>query len=521
MSSPALRILRLTWLPWIALFYILVLATFAATGWAWSTEILVSPRLFGRAAFHAALQLQLFLAVALLFPLGIGVALAQAFQEAFHRPFGMLLPSARRRMATGHIALTFVVAAAVAGAAYWVQPDASWPALFGFAVGAMSLSVPLEPGMRWQGSRLTFFVLCGILIFSSFHAWQLRTLLMGNAWIADSAGLGVAAVCFNLGYSRERLRARAMMPRTTLFSALGSREAWARWLKERRFNQAWPPGRDGSDLPPVPADGSIRSRVRLAWRSARARRGSGLPLAVADGSTWSWVRLARYECYGSGHMGERVQFLSPLITFSVFLVVGYLLAKFVPPFAPYHHLSAARQLVAKRENDLRQVAQMLVGAMGGFIFSLRLPKFIYPVSRRGRFRILTVWLAAQELLLLVTVLCAVSGFIFGRNLEDHNQAGPDAFVVTVILVWALILIPGALWAGLYRSRGQMRRAGVLYFLSWCGLVATPLLSKVSWLPTVFSPVGLVLTAALIVILHAIYWQRVRSICLKADLVLRS
>jgi hypothetical protein len=441
----------------------------------------------GMAALDSGASLEAFGGL-LLFALGVGVALAQAFHEPFHHPLGLLLPAARRQLGAAHGSLILAVAAVFAVAVHLLQTNISWMALFGLMVGLLSLWVPIEPQLRWQGSRLAFFGLGGLLIFSSFHAWQMREFLVSRSALVGATGLAVAVLCFALGYSRRRLRERAAMPWKKPFA---SREAGEKWV--------WR----------IPI---------MSWGTARAA--ADHPLAQADGSTWSWVRLIFYEYYGKGAWRGGFLLFIPFSMFLVFLGTGYWSGRYLPAVIHYGSYSAVRSLAVRQHEDLQRLIMLMIGTLAGTTHSVW-PKMdaVYPFSRRERFRIVAAWSVAQAVLFLVVFLFGVFGLKYGKMLAAEDFA--TLLVMKVGLLLALIVAPLMQWGALYRSRRRMHAAGALFAAGWLVLVVVMSVSGPSFIAALFSPVGLLLAAGLAAGLYAAYFSALRRVCLKEDLVLRS
>ena len=443
-NIPSLRIIRPTRLCMEALQYTGLLAFF------WVFGLFLAP--VNPMVQREGTKMEFFFLVALLLPLGVGVALAQTFHEVFRNPFCMLLPSARRLLAAGQSGLVVAIGAAIAFAAHFVQARVPAIAAFGLAVGALSLWTPFGSGMHWKGA-LAVIALFGLLVYISFHPWQLSTLLVRNDFIVCLAGIGVGASCLSLGYSRERLRARAMPPQPSLL-----------------------PGSDRTalNLPGAPADGSIRA----------------------------WVRLVFHEYYGQGSSWVSQILLIPLIMFLIFLGFGCLIAEFQLSFGV-------------------QSTVGLVVVLSMLIWTSHWPKMdaLYPISRLERFGIVAIWSIAQELLVLVTLLLSIAGMEWGVLLAGGNNHGARIFTLGATLMVPLIGIPMMQWAALFRSRRQALKARALWLVSWCvfviGIGIWPRLSIAA-----FSLANLAL-AALAIVSHVIYFQGLRRICQKADLVFQS
>jgi len=144
----------------------------------------------------------------------------------------------------------------------------------------------------------------------------------------------------------------------------------------------------------------------------------------------------------------------------------------------------------------------------------------YPFSRRDRFRIMAVLSGAQELLVLVTLLFAICGEVWGKQLSGGGDQGIWFLAIRILLMTALIAIPLMQWAALYKSRRQIPAAIVLLVLSW-GVIVAGFSILPHFRAAAFSPVGLLVAAGLAIVAHATYFQRLRCFCLRADLVLRS
>ena len=487
MNVPSLRLLRFPRLPLLALGYALFIASFLGVGLIWSSTDLSGAVTRGaiRAEIHAGHIRELFFALTLLLPCGFGLAIAESFHEPFHRPLGVLLPSIRRRLSTGHAALIAAVAAALALAAHFVWPQVSPAASLGLALAALSLCTPLEPGMRWYGSRLASIAVVGILAVACFYPRQIQTFMVGHEALSFVAGMGIAFLCFALGYSRERLRIRAAVPGTTLIQAMGTRAMLARqqgWMRSERKGR------------------------RSAWQAIDPPK--------ADGSLWSLVRLINYERWGGtkgrGRLGLGVSLVLILATL---FGVGYGTARLLPDL--YTSDMVRRQGVS---------LQALNGVLVGFLFTYRsqfyLPRMgvFYPFSRRIRLRVATAMSLVQEAYLLIAVLGSVCGLAWGTIAATgrHWEWAKNTGLVSAMV---LLIAPLLEWAWLLNSRGRGRTAAALYAMSaviyFAGIIVLP--DSQRFMAAVFAPTGLFAAIAAVVIIHFLYFKSLRSTCLEADL----
>lgn len=479
----------------MALAYLLCLGTWMGIGMLWSTISLPTPIHPGqwKSYFHEQNLTQLFCVLGCLLPLALGLTLAQAFHEPFHCPFGMVLPRARLRFLVCHGCIAVLVALAVAAGAHELRPLAPMSALFGLAIAAVSLWVPYEPGFRWQGSRLAFFVLCALLVFSSFHSAQLPDFLGANSLLVCATGVAVALLCFSLGYSRERLRRRALTPWTTLYGALGTRAGFAHMHKESQAH--WP--------------FRLRGSGKAKWSGP------------TDGSIGSWTRLIRYSQAERAPLGDgRLFFLAPLVMFVAFGLVGY----FLPGAAPYRGYSPEKQLLEQQRTAIQSVFSMIPGVMG-IIATMRVPgmKIFYPISRRELFRVARRLSLAGEAMLLVTLISAILGNRLGVVLAGGYNNHALFVMLQVAMLFALPLIPVLQLAGAYRSTNKLVSAIVIYALSFAYFLAFNgmIISSDPFRAAVLSMEGTIIVGGIALALHFVYYGIIRTFFLNDDLVART
>jgi hypothetical protein len=493
-------ILRIAWRPWLILQSVSFMMVFGGAGVIWSAFDV---------PFNGSVETTTFRAEMLLLPFGsilfgafgLGLALAQAFHEPFDGSLGILLPSARRLLGTAHLALTVGIGAIVALAMHLLQPDSGIP-LFGLTVGVVSLWVPLEPGMRWHGSRIAFFTLVGLALVASFESWQLRAFSIDHEFLITAAGLLVAAACFALGYSPGRLRKRATMAPTKLHLRFGDSPPWShRWKVSSS-----PPSNSGVpvwDVPLKPCDGSTWSRARLIFRETY---GKG---------------LYRKGLYGKGLMMRRCPiFLTPLFLFLIYLGLGYFLGRYLPATVHYRSYTYVQPLAARRHTELQSLLQLLIVGVA-IISSSPWPKMdaIYPFSRSERFHIVALWSLAQEALFVTNLLAGIGGEKLGEVLAGNPF---DARMVSAVcLLLALIIIPIAQWGAVCRSRCHRHVAQAFNVVAG-GIIVLMLSGALDLLlRAFFSTSGLSIGIAVVIGLHAAYLAGLRRVCLKADLVFRS
>jgi hypothetical protein len=288
-------------------------------------------------------------------PLLWGWTFGAMLHETLHRPLGLMLPHASRRLGSGHLGITAVAALVFGSVAHRAVPSMPLPLAVMFAATIFSWPLPFEPGGRWAGSRSAAWIAGLALLAALADPGRLRHAMEAAPLAASLGAVAVATLLLVAALSPARRRWRALTPHTSYFNAFFSSP-----LMRRRSAQNL----------------SRKDFSRASWKT-RARPGT---------VRW-WLAALRYERtqdWGSfGWLGT--------------LALGSVVALILPAIK-----SATQSDLAA--GVLGVIGHPAGGALGGTSMVLMLQALLaavprsgilYPISRSSRTRITFIGSAVQ------------------------------------------------------------------------------------------------------------------------------
>lgn len=420
----------------------------------------------------------------MLFPMAVGMTLASMLHEPMHRPFGLLLPGARRRFFGSHVIAVSLVALGCALVGHFVDRTLPVAGLAGIAAAALSFALPFEPDFRWSGSRaLAGAGLAGAVV-AIRCAGEIKGFLLGQPWLGGGVALAIAVINFAAAFSTHERRRRALTPFTSHLSSFLDPELMALCVKERTARGA---------------------PSRRHWR-----------LWPAGGSLRVWLKAMRYERSGRDAPASLI--------FGWWCAVGLILYAGLKDKAATGFAAAIYSLVelppapASRFHDFPFLMTLLTLSLG-----LWAPRagWLYPVSRTRRAQVTFAVSAWQSTLLfvLVTGTVLLSAWIASQWLALPFRV-QSAVQFTLSLAVVLPLLPLIQWCLLH---GEVRRDRTLPLL--CGLLSiAPLFlwrTFGGWLAThLVSPGGVAVCVLLIGASQFAYYAALRRFYRKGDLIQR-
>lgn len=204
-----------------------------------------------------------FLGWGFVLPWTIGMTLAAIVHEPMHRPFGALLPGARKRLLRSYGAVAACMALICVMCGFVFDRSLPLPALAALSIAAMTFALPFEPDLRWAGSRSGAIAAIATLLVFVWHSQAMRGFFIAQPWPCAAGCLALAGLNVAVAFSRGRMRARAGMPFTTLLTVYGGPD-----FAELRKKE----------------DLARRSASRASWRTL-----------TAGASLFTWIRAIRYE----------------------------------------------------------------------------------------------------------------------------------------------------------------------------------------------------------------------------------
>jgi len=428
-----------------------------------------------------------FLILAILGPIATGCALSQAIHEPFHWPMAILLPRLGQCFREVHI---FVIGTlALVFAAFGHLWDAQTPPVVvaSFAAAGLSLSLPLESRLLWYGSHRLALSVIGLIVLATLYTHELRMLAQTSPWTASLFGTGLCAMCFALGFSRQRLRARASQPLGMMMSDYFDRAA----LEDRQ------------------KEAIARSRhLGRQWRHG-----------PVGSSTMAWVRVGWHEHFGYRRVGWFGMILIISLSWPVLeAVIEKISGSPVSIAARIYYLVWDSQ-GPRDAGPSFLIILMLVASisLGGFLR----PDQIYPISRARR-----AWVAYVSSATLAVTFCAslvvltLPAAWLGAHVAgiDFRPAGMPFPVLAVFVT--LPVLPLLQWGGLYMAVRQDKMVHSLFVL--IGFTGSALLGIFihNFPKLIISPVGLLVGALAIAGSQRLYYTALRRFYCKGDLLQR-
>ncbi len=432
-----------------------------------------------------------FIAGHLMFPFAIGLALNLTILDALHRSFSFLLPGSRRLFLKSSVVVFTLAAGPSIWLAHWRSPEFPLLATVGVVFASMTVAVLWGPSYKCFGShRLAL----GWYFFAALCAWryeEVKAITQFCPWLVAGVSLVLAGLGFKLGFSRERLRARAMeyciAPSNAVFN--GKQMQYVQALR-RANSQSF--GRD--------------------WERA----------PIGD-SARAWMAALRFETLGA----IRRPWLWGLTVF------GFMVAMFL--FVPFMAVEFQAHGRPTLEAVFKAVHASLFGEPSPFPVVIMLPMFylllsvtvnfptpmkLYPASRR-RMVDLTLLIALRQFVLAGLVMVAASVGLAWVVCWLVDK--PFVFSRVPIFSFPFAALPAIplLLLGLLKSKrgGATPNAGVLAIIlvSCFGLIIVVCL-VFNW---VFTPIGLAFVVLGTLVNTLLFVRGVKKFYLHSDLIGRA
>ena len=427
----------------------------------------------------------LFVAGAVTLPLLFGVALTASVHAVLHRPFALLLPEALPRLRQAAALSYGGLAVAVTLACYRIESRAPLTAVFGLALGLLTLTCAHRrqgfPRFGILGALPGTLVVSTVwLVFQLRYAHELLPALQSAPWAFFLGGCGLCAVNFALGFTTPgTLRARATTPYfawNTTSVALCDQAVFRRQLQEKRQ-----------------IDGGRGINVRRAGRDwPRSRVGPHLRdwLRVLDHQrVYAPVRLPAIQ------LGVLVAVIASEV--GVFGTLG--IANLPRPFHLADFFAALANLTAPAASGFNDLTAILI--IAAFIpTNLAMlmgknnsrPALAYPL---GRARLAGIVFAhtCRDLLvgLLIPCLAFWTSSLLGQAATGHLHPGLGLPAMAVI---GLVILPFPPLSALECFLGGTRRGKLAqrvgFFIlmsSACGLLAV---ARQHWSHAILTPAGI-------------------------------
>jgi hypothetical protein len=369
----------------------------------------------------------LFISGAITVPLLLGVALTSSVHAVLHRPFALLLPDVLRKMrraaAFSYIGLALVVTLAC----HWIEPRAPEPALFGLALGLLTLACANRrrgfPRFGFPGTIPgTFAVAAAWLVFHLKYASTLLPSMQSTPAVFFAGGCTLTAATFGFGFSRRILRERATTPYfalNTTWASLCNQSAFRRYSKEQiQFNAS---------------RGIIAPCTGRDW-----------PLATVGPRLRDWLRVIDQQLGVSPVRKQFTLFASMVTMIPVQIAAFGALGLFNQP-QPFHlsdFFAALGGLTAPNPNGPDNFFILIIAVtifptatpmLHGQLISR--PRLAYPLARTRLADLIFLHLSRDLLVgLLVPALAVWTSSLIGQVVSRHFHPGLGLPAVAAILL---------------------------------------------------------------------------------------
>jgi len=439
--------------------------------------------LIGHAIFKFDWHESLFVTGTVTLPLLFGAALTGLLHAVLHRPFAVLLPDLprklRRAAAVSYLALATLVTVAIA----LIEPTAPAPAVFGLALGLLTLSC----ANRRQGfPRIMILgVLSGslalifaLLVFHLRFAHGLLPALQAAPWAFFIGGSATAAALFSFGFARRTLRERATTP---YFATAYTRAS-------------------GIDIPAFRRQIQEETRFNFDRGIRKSRPGRDWPLSFVGPHRRDWLRVIDHQRAISParfHIGMfSVLVIVIIIEVGMFGTLGLLHQP--RSFHVADFLAVLASMTAPASAGISELSNLLIIAVFlpvsmpmllGTTFSR--PLLSYPLARVRLAKVVFAHTCRDLLVgLLVPSLAFWASSLAGQVANGNLHPGlglPAMAVIVLVFVPFLPLLALQNYPGRTPARKLASRLGLFFsFAVFLGLVTVV---RLKWSHFILSPGG--------------------------------
>lgn len=423
----------------------------------------------------------------LLLPFTVGLMISTIVAEVLHRPFGQLLPGARRYFLKAQVIAVLLAAGPLVWLAHWRSPEFPLLASVGTVLAGLSMAMPWESYCKWYGShRLAI----GWFGFVGICAWRYAEVLAfarAWPWLVASSAVCAAVVCFRLGFSRERIRTQSMEHFVSPANAVFSRKLL------------------------------LQNQRRVLARSTKT--GRDWERAPIGNSSRAWMAALRFEVLGA----IKHPWIYALITFG-FLVVLALVIIGIFAATKSSWSTGFKGLYDAHFGVARGYPPLLIFPVFCLVYlilvNFPVPTRLYPASRQ-RLASLALLIALRQLLLTLFIFIVITIGLSGvlAWLADRPLVFARSPVYALPLI-ALPILPLLLWGALKSklANGSANPVPMMIGISMVFGLLVPASLSFNW---VFTPLGLTAVGVGTLATALFFVRSTKKLYLHSDLVGRA